>query len=84
MICECKFDKNRDFEEVQPGLALSIQMALTTGVVNDTMDTTPYSNIENIDEVGYYLTDPIDIAMAADKLGQKMAMNTQTKTNDPE
>lgn len=84
MIQSCKFDKNKDFQEVVPGLALSIEMALVSGVVKDTVDSTPYSKIENVEEVGHYLNDPIDIAMAADKLGQRMVVNTQTKTDNPE
>lgn len=84
MIQSCKFDKNKDFQEVVPGLALSIEMALVSGVIKDTADTTPYSKLEKVEQVGYYLHDPIDIAMAADKLGQRMVVNTQTKTDNPE
>lgn len=84
MITVCKFDPKLDIQEVVPDLALSIEMALTSGVVKDTIDTTPYSKIEDVAQVGSYLHDPIDIAMAADKLGQRMAMNTQTKTDNPE
>lgn len=80
MITKCKFDKNRDFQETVPDLAISIQMALTTGVIKDTSDSTPYSKMTSTDEVGSYLHDTIDIALAAQKLGQNMSNSNPTST----
>lgn len=72
MIQSCKFDKKRDFQEVVPDLAISIQEAIVTGVLKNTLDTTPYAKIEDIKQVGNYIHEPIDIALAADRIGQSM------------
>lgn len=73
MITVCKFDKLKDFQEVVPDLAISITEAITTGTIKDTIDTTPYSKINDIKEVGSYLHDSIDIALAADRIGQHLS-----------
>lgn len=80
MITKCKFDKNKDFQETIPDLAISIEMALTTGLIKDTSDTTPYSKMTSTDEVGNYLHDTIDIALAADRLGARMSNSNPTST----
>lgn len=73
MITKCKFDKNKDFQETVPDLAVSIAMALSTGIVKDTADSTPYSKMTSTDEIGNYLHDPIDIAMASSRLNAQIA-----------
>lgn len=73
MIITCKFDKQKDFQETVPDLAVSISLALTTGVIKDTSDTTPYSKLTSTDEVGNYLHDAIDIAMASNRLNAQLA-----------
>lgn len=73
MITKCKFDKNKDFKETVPDLAVSIAMALSTGLIKDTADTTPYSKLTSTDEVGSYLHDAIDIAMASNRLNAQLA-----------
>lgn len=78
MITKCKFDKERDFQETIPDLAVSIALALSTGVIKDTADTTPYSKMTSTDEVGSYLHDTIDIAMAANRLGKSLSSNPTT------
>lgn len=78
MITKCKFDKEKDFQETTPDLAVSISMAMTTGIIKDTADSTPYSKMTSTDEVGSYLHDTIDIAMAASRLGQSMNSNPTT------
>lgn len=80
MITKCKFDKDKDFQETIPDLAVSIEMALTTGIIKDTADSTPYSKMTSTDEVGNYLHDTIDIAMAAKKLGAQMSNSNPTST----
>lgn len=72
MITKCKFDKNKDFEETVPDLAVSIQLALTTGIVKNTGTSTPYSKLNSTDEVGSYLHDAIDIALAADRIASSV------------
>lgn len=73
MITKCKYDKEKDFGEVVPGLALSITEAIITGVIKDTADTTPYTKLNDIKEVGNYLHDNIDIALAASRIGEAIS-----------
>lgn len=73
MITKCKFDKNKDIKETIPDLAISIEEALVSGVIKDTADSTPYSEVDDPNAVGYYLKDGIDIALAAQKMGQQSA-----------
>jgi hypothetical protein len=79
MITKCKFDKNKDFQETVPNLAMSVQMALTTGIIKDSGTNSPYNEVESTAEVGHYLHDTIDIAMASKKLG--IAMNSANPTS---
>lgn len=83
MITKCKFDKDRDIQVTIPDLSISIEMALSTGVIKDTADSTPYSKMTSTDEVGNYLTDTIDIAMANNRLQGVIAsqMTGESETN---
>jgi len=81
MITKCKFDKNKDFQETIPNLAMSVQMALTTGVIMDSGTNSPYNEVESTAEVGNYLHDAIDIAMASKKLGLAMQSSAPTSTD---
>lgn len=78
MITKCKFDKQKDFQETIPDLAISIQEALVSGVIKDTADSTPYSKMTSTDEVGNYLHDAIDIAMASNRLNSQLASSPMT------
>lgn len=80
MITKCKFDKNKDFKETIPDLATSIKMALQTGVVMDNADSTPYSKLTSTSEVGSYLHDPIDIAMASSRINASLAQSPVSDT----
>lgn len=84
MITKCKYDKNKDFGEVVPNLAISITEAIITGVVKDTSDSTPYTKLNDINEVGSYLHDPIDIAMAANKIGESISSMPVAGNNQEE
>lgn len=87
MITKCKFDKNKDFQETIPDLAISIELALTTGVIKDTADTTPYSKMTSTEEVGNYLHDAIDIAMASNRINAQLAsspMSDVASNGNPE
>lgn len=84
MITKCKFDKNKDFQETIPDLSISIEMALTTGVIKDTADSTPYSKMTSTDEVGNYLTDAIDIAMANNRIQGVIASQMEANETNPE
>lgn len=80
MITKCKFDSARDFQETIPDLEISIEMALTTGVVKDTASTTPYNKMTDTDQVGSYLHDAIDIALEARRLGTVISSAQPTST----
>lgn len=81
MITKCKFDKKKDIQETIPDLAISIELALTTGVIKDTVDTTPYSEMTSTDQVGNYLHDAIDIALESRRLGARMNSSQPTSTD---
>lgn len=70
MITKCKFDKNIDIQETIPGLEVSIEEALVSGVIKDTGTTTPYNEMTSTEEVGNYLHDAIDIALEARRVGE--------------
>lgn len=69
----CKFNPLSDIEEVQPDLAVDIAEVMATNTVVSTGDSSPYSKETEISEVGHYLRDKIDTAMAAYRLGASMA-----------
>lgn len=80
MITVCEFDELRDIQEVEPGLAVDIQEALITGIIKDTATSLPYTKETEVGEVGNYLHDSIEIAMAAKKLGASMSSAAPTST----
>lgn len=73
MIQKCKHNPASDVEHTVPGLSVDIAEVMATHVVQSTGDTTPYSKETEVSEVGHYLTDKIQTAMAAYKLGQSMS-----------
>lgn len=81
MIQDCRFNKSKDFEKTVPDLAMSISMALQTGVVSSTSDSAPYNDIDDTSKVGNYLHDAIDIAMASKRLGYAMQSSAPTSTD---
>lgn len=81
MITKCKFDKDKDFGQVVPDLAMSVAMAVQTGVIMDSASNAPYNEVESTAEVGNYLHDAIDIAMASKKLGLAMQSSAPTSTD---
>lgn len=80
MIQECVFNPERDFQEVVPGLSLSIAEALVTGVVKDTATSTPYTKETDVTVIGNYVTDNIDVAMALKNIGKSLT-NMPTKAS---
>ena len=84
MIQEISFNESLDFEETVPDLAMSVTEAMITGVVKDTIDTTPYSKETDVTVIGNYVTDNIDVAMALKKIGKSLSsMPTQTTPSTP-
>lgn len=74
MIQECKFNPACDVEEVVPDLAPDISEMMITHTVPATSSTdTPYTNETKIEEVGHYLRDKIEVAMAQYRLNEKIS-----------
>lgn len=80
MIQIIEYNPERDFQEVVSGLSLSVTEALLTGVVKDTATSTPYTKETDVNVIGNYVTDNIDVAMALKRIGKSMA-NLPTSTN---
>lgn len=81
MIQTCKFNPVSDVEKVVPALSVDISEIMATGVVASTGDTTPYTKETEISEVGHYLKDKIQTAIAAINLQRSMA--AQVKNSGP-
>lgn len=79
MVQEIVFNPALDFEETIPNLAINVVEAMITGVVKDTIDTTPYSKETDVFAIGNYITDNIDVAMNLKKLGKSLSQ-LPTKT----
>lgn len=77
MIQICKFNSVRDFEEVVPDLAVDISEVMATHTVVSTGDSTPYTKETDISQVGHYLRDKIQTAIAAMSLGRSIAAQAQ-------
>lgn len=82
MITKCRYNKDRDIQKTIPNLAMSIENAIITGVINATGTEIPYTNETEVSEVGSYLTDNIEIAMAAKRLGESMS-SLPTNASNP-
>lgn len=79
MIQECKFNPACDVEEVVPDLAPDISEMMITHTVPATSSTdTPYTNENSIEEVGHYLKDKIEVAMAQYRLNQKISAGAES------
>lgn len=80
MIQVCKFNPKSDIEEVVPALSVDVAEVMASGVVPSTGDTTPYTKETEISEVGHYLCDKIQTAVAAMKLQKSMASTLSSKS----
>lgn len=84
MIQEILYDEVKDFGQVVPGLAMSVTEALLTGVVKDTIDTSPYTKETDVTVIGNYVTDNIEVAMALKKIGKSISeLPTATSPKTP-
>lgn len=72
-IASCKFNLERDIEQTVPNLSVDIAEVMATHVVASTGDSSPYSKETDVNEVGHYLTDKIQTAIAAYRLGKSMS-----------
>lgn len=75
----CKYNPLSDVELVQPDLAVDVAEVMATNTVVSTGDSSPYSKETDVSEVGHYLRDKIDTAMAAYRL--QASMSTQVADN---
>lgn len=73
MLQVCKHNPYRDHERTVPELAVDVAEVMLTHEVRSTGDTSPYTKETNVAEVGHYLTDKIQTALAARRLNQSMA-----------
>lgn len=74
MLQICKFNPDSDIEEVVPDLAPDISEIMVSHTIPATSAIdSPYTNETDIKEVGHYLRDKVDIAIAQYRLGQKIA-----------
>lgn len=81
MITKCSYNKETDIKKTIPNLAMSIDDAMTTGIITATGTEIPYTDETDVYGVGNYLHDPIDVAMAAKKLGQSMSAIAAAEVN---
>lgn len=82
----CKFDKVRDFQEVEDGIVISLSDALKTGVVKDANIVLDSNGIDDPEAVLGRVNDrfdAIEAARAIRKYGKKADITPQT-TGAPE
>lgn len=81
MLQICKFNPDSDIEEVVPDLAPDISEIMVSHTIPATSAIdSPYTNETDIKEVGHYLRDKVDIAIAQYRLGQKIAAADAAKS----
>ena len=73
----CRFNPLSDIEEVVPTLAVDIAEVMATNTVVSTGDSSPYTKETEVSEIGHYLRDKIDTAMAAIRLGASLSAKAQ-------
>lgn len=70
------YDPKKDtmnIEEVIPDLAIDIEEAISTGTIKDTAVDMTYSEETNVENVGHYIKDPLEIVQAQLDLGASLA-----------
>lgn len=70
------YDPKKDtmnIEEVIPDLSIDIEEAITTGTIKDTAVDLTYSEETNVDNVGHYIKEPLEIVQAQLDLGASLA-----------
>ena len=69
------YDPKKDtmnIEEVIPDLSIDINEAISTGTIKDTGCDMTYSEETNVDNVGHYIKDPLEIVQAQLDLGASL------------
>ena len=70
------YDPKKDtmnIEEVIPDLAIDINEAISTGTIKDTGCDLTYSEETNVENVGHYIKDPLEMVQAQLDLGASLA-----------
>ena len=70
------YDPKKDtmnIEEVIPDLAIDIEEAITTGTIKDTGCDLTYSEETNVENVGHYIKEPLEMVQAQLNLGASLA-----------
>lgn len=80
----CRYNPESDIEEVQPELSVDIAEVMATNTVVSTGDSSPYTKETDITQVGHYLRDKIDTAVAAMRVGQSLAAEAASNKVNPE
>lgn len=80
MIQKCEFNPLCDVEETVPELSANISEMMQSHVVPPTNSEGTYSNESDVKDVGQYLRDKVDIAMAAMRLNKSMSQVNQAVT----
>lgn len=83
MIQKCKFNPASDIECVVPALSSDVAEIMASHVVPSSSDTTPYTKETEIGEVGHYLKDKIQTAIAAYNLQKSMAQVSKSGSPSP-
>ena len=77
----CAFNPVRDFEAVVPELSVNVGEVMSTHVVPSSSDSTPYTKETEISDIGHYITDKLEGAIAMMKLHRSMsAVSRETKS----
>lgn len=85
MFIDCPFNPEVDFAQVVPGLSVNVTEALTTLSVDPIgVDTTAFTKETDVNNVGHYLRDNFDIAMAYKSLSVSQSnAPTQATVQEP-
>ena len=70
------YDPKKDtmnIEEVIPDLAIDIEEAIITGTIKDTGCDMTYSEETNVENVGHYIKEPLEMVQAQLDLGASLA-----------
>lgn len=81
MLQICKFNPASDVEQVVPALSTDVAEIMASHIVPSTSDTTPYTKETEISEVGHYLKDKIQTAIAAMNLQRSMALASKSSAS---
>lgn len=77
---ECKYNSEKDVDNVQEGLSVDLKRALTEGVIQDTGEIPYYNDIEDPTAISGRVNDVFEALDADRNLSQSMAKKPQSLT----